>query len=233
MLETFASLFGIAVSLIWIVYLIYTIFIKTDDTLVYKERIDAQTKSIKTLESLLDEATMGRLSDYENNQRHLAQLLAIEKERRTSIERTFEAKLRAQETANNLWKATEEARIRKDANNRQRNTMRGQGLEQLAPLTLFDTYVGDDFRWMGNPVDYLIIDGLADVTDGVAEEIRDIILIDVKTGKADLSKVQRRIRDAVVAGKFSFAIYNIETQNIRIWRPNDIRTPDIHTPMEK
>lgn len=232
MLETFASLFGIAVSLIWIVYLIYTIFIKTDDTLVYKQSIDAQTQQIKSLELLLSEATAGRLADYENNQRHIAKLLTIEEERRASIVSTFEAKLRAQETASNLWKATEEARIRKDANNRQRNTMRGQGLEQLAPLTLFNTYVGDDFRWMGNPVDYLIIDGLADVTDGVTEEIRDIMLIDVKTGKADLSKVQRRIRDAVVAGKFSFAIYNIETQNIRIWRPNDTHAPDVHTPVE-
>lgn len=55
------------------------------------------------------------------------------------------------------------------------------------------------------------------IKDGTKEEIEEIILLDVKTGKADLNKTQRRIRDAITAGRVSFATYNPDTNDYRRW----------------
>jgi hypothetical protein len=84
-----------------------------------------------------------------------------------------------------------------------------------------------DFRFIGDPIDYLCIDGLSDLLDGVNEEDSvTIYLLDIKSGKASLSKVQRRIRDAVVAGRVKFASFNPDTQSYREW-PEPVISPPL------
>ena len=227
MLETFATVFGIAVSCIWLVYLIYSImYNKAAPSVVDTALTDSQEAEIQRLTALLEAAHNNTIDMIDRHQEGLARLDLARDEWKDSIVKQYEAKLAMVEQAHVVWRLEEERKIRKDANDRQRSTMRGQSLEHLAPLTLFDTYVSDDARFIGNPVDYLFIHGLSDVADGVTDEIREIMLMDVKTGKATLSKVQRRMRDAVIAGKVSFAVYNIETHEMKTWKQNDntIRT---------
>jgi predicted Holliday junction resolvase-like endonuclease len=124
-------------------------------------------------------------------------------------EKLFESRFTA-------WKTTEEKRIRADANLRSRAVIRGQATEHLAPFMCTD-YAAKDYRFLGNPIDFLICDGLSAIKDNAGAEIKWVVLMDVKTGNAQLSKSERRIRDAVVAGRVKFVTYNPDTETTREW----------------
>lgn len=101
----------------------------------------------------------------------------------------------------------EKKKAREDALKRSRSVMRGQATEHLAPYIMEGTNP-KDCRFMGNPIDYVVFDGLSAVTDKTANEINEIKFIDIKTGKSSLNTAQRRIRDAIKEGKVSFQIVN-------------------------
>lgn len=105
------------------------------------------------------------------------------------------------------WCVVKEKQIRKDAMDRSRNIMRGQATEHLAPIMMED-YSIKDFRFLGNPVDYIVFNGASDVTDKTKDEIESIVFVDIKTGKSRLNKVQRRIRDCIKEGRVEFIVYN-------------------------
>lgn len=85
-------------------------------------------------------------------------------------------------------------------NKSQRATVKGQLAEQMYPLLPSCPYLPSDMRFIGHPVDYIIFDGYTETKDGNGD-IREVILADIKTGNASLSKHQRAIRDAVIAGR--------------------------------
>jgi predicted Holliday junction resolvase-like endonuclease len=115
-----------------------------------------------------------------------------------------------------IWKklfiSNEVPKIKKEVLKKSRNTIRGIATEHLAPL-IQKEYNAKDFRHLGDPVDYIVFDGLSDILDRKANEIVNVILLDVKTGNSKLNKVQRRIRDAIKEGKISFEIYNPDKQS--------------------
>jgi predicted Holliday junction resolvase-like endonuclease len=80
------------------------------------------------------------------------------------------------------------------------SVLRGRIGEQLAPMLDAFAYRPSDARFIGSPVDFIVFDGLADVAAGRADRLRRIVLLDVKTGGARLSAIQRRVRDCVGAG---------------------------------
>ena len=105
------------------------------------------------------------------------------------------------------FQRTEKQKIRKDTLKRSERVARGFTIENFAPF-LQQKYSPTDFRHLGDPVDYIIYNGLTDVHQGVSDEIKEIILLDIKTGQSKLNKAQRKIKDAVDSGKVSFQIYN-------------------------
>lgn len=90
-------------------------------------------------------------------------------------------------------------RARKDAIAGSRATLYGQLSEQLVPLLPEFDYALEDARFLGAPVDYLVFDGYGDPDAEVS-----VIFVEVKTGNARLSRGERRIRDAVRAGRVRF-----------------------------
>lgn len=100
---------------------------------------------------------------------------------------------------------------RKDALKRSRAVIRGQASEHLAPYVIKNTNP-KDYRFMGNPVDYICFDGLSDVLDGKANEINKILFVDIKTGKSNLNKSQRRIRDAIEDSRVQFSVINLDKE---------------------
>jgi predicted Holliday junction resolvase-like endonuclease len=106
------------------------------------------------------------------------------------------------------WKTTEEQRIRKDAKKRSKAIKHGFTQEHFAPFWIDPQLNPRDFRFVGDPIDYLVCVGSSAVSAGQQDEITEIIFMDVKTGNAALSKVQRRIRDAVNEGRVRFVVYN-------------------------
>ena len=109
------------------------------------------------------------------------------------------------------------ASARADSNKRQRAVIRGQATEHLAPF-ISDDFAPKDYRFIGDPIDYLICAGSSAITDGNSDEIEKIVLMDIKTGNSQLNKVQRRIRNAVQQGLVEFQTYNPETKETKIWK---------------
>jgi len=124
-----------------------------------------------------------------------------------SIHETYIAKL-------NEWKATELIETikteRTDALQRARAVLKGKIGEQLAPLLpeFIELYNASDARFIGSPIDYLIFKNMTAEKD--KELPIEVVLLDVKTGKSGLNRVQRRIKDAIEDGRVSFELIRLE-----------------------
>lgn len=92
-----------------------------------------------------------------------------------------------------------ETEIRADAAKRSRATLLGSLMEQVGPLLPGFNYDVNDLRALWDPVDFVAFRGI-----GVDRKVDSISFIDIKTGQARLSSVQKSIKEAVEAGKVSF-----------------------------
>ena len=101
--------------------------------------------------------------------------------------------------------------IRKDAADRSRHVIKGKMAEQMAPLLPGFRYSPADARFLGDPIDYIVFNGYGEVKDDHSSPGKlEIILLDIKSGKAQLSKSQRAIRDAVRAGRVRFETARVD-----------------------
>lgn len=105
---------------------------------------------------------------------------------------------------------------RKDAVKKAETISHGFASENFAPLLM--EYYSKDFRHQGDPIDFIIYDGMDEVRQGTAKDLKKIIFIDIKTGQSQLSTIQRRIRDAITEGRVEFHIFNADTKEIKVWK---------------
>ena len=99
------------------------------------------------------------------------------------------------------------SKARKESIKRQRSILKGQATEHLAPYIKSD-YNPKDYRFFGDPVDFIIFEGMHNFKE--TKEIKKVIFMDIKTGTANLTTLQRRIRDAIKDGRVEFQVYNPE-----------------------
>lgn len=156
----------------------------------YSELSEKHTKLILDTNSNISELKL-QLSKKDSNIKQI--INAAEKQKQTH---KFELKNKIKEA-------------REDTIKRSRSVLRGQASEHLAPFVIKNTNP-KDYRFMGNPVDYICFDGLSDVLDKTSDEIKLVRFVDIKTGKSNLNKSQRRIRDAIKDGRVSFEIVNLD-----------------------
>ncbi len=90
-----------------------------------------------------------------------------------------------------LWKARYTRAVRQDAIQRSLVVTAGKVYEQLVPYLPNFPFNPKDARFLGSPVDFVVFDGLSD------GQITRIVFVEVKTGGAELSTRERRVRDAV------------------------------------
>ncbi len=92
---------------------------------------------------------------------------------------------------------------RGDAVKRSRAVLTGQIGEQLAPF--FPDFPGDpaDARFLGKPVDYIVFTGLS------AGNPVEVVFVEVKTGDARLSAVEKSLKEAIEAGRVRWAEYRL------------------------
>ena len=106
----------------------------------------------------------------------------------------------------------------RDAQKRSVNTSRavlkGKMAEQFAPILPEFQYLPSDAKFLGDPVDYVVFDGYTDFRDGdgSADDI-EVILLDIKSGGARLSKGQQAIAEAVRQGRVRFETLRIDFQD--------------------
>jgi predicted Holliday junction resolvase-like endonuclease len=99
------------------------------------------------------------------------------------------------------WRREATDRLAHQAQAHSRAVVRGQVVEQVAPLTDAFPWAPGDARFLGKPVDYVVFDGLGEIRRGERDRLREIVLVDVKTGRAGLTRSERRIRACVDAGR--------------------------------
>jgi predicted Holliday junction resolvase-like endonuclease len=71
----------------------------------------------------------------------------------------------------------------------------GQVAEQMAPVLKGFPYNPGDCRFIGKPIDYIVFNGMDE------QQIDEVIFLEIKTGKSQLSDQEKHLRDAVKAGK--------------------------------
>lgn len=98
--------------------------------------------------------------------------------------------------------------------NTSRAVLKGKMAEQFAPILPEFQYLPSDAKFLGDPVDYVVFDGYTDFRDGdgTADDI-EVILLDIKSGSARLSKGQQAIAQAVGEGRIRFETLRIDFEN--------------------
>ena len=91
------------------------------------------------------------------------------------------------------------------------HTTKGQILEKWCPFLehpdIDPDWEAKNWQFMGQPIDYIIFDWRENKEINVADG--KVIMLDVKSGKSQLTTKQRRIRDLIQAG-------NVEWRTIRL-----------------
>jgi len=109
-----------------------------------------------------------------------------------------------------LW-AEQESSVRKDAANRSRYVLKGKIAEHMVPmLSDIFTYDPSDARFIGSPIDYLIFDGYTEVKDKNSGRPITVVLADIKTGSARLNRTEKRIKEAVEAGRVRWETLRVD-----------------------
>lgn len=94
-----------------------------------------------------------------------------------------------------------EREIRADTAKRQRAIVGGQVSEQLAPYFPDFPYSPSEARFIGKPIDFLVFAGMDD------KAIEKVIFVEVKTGSSRLSPQERKLKEAVEAGRVEWLTY--------------------------
>ena len=107
------------------------------------------------------------------------------------------------------------AQAQKRSVNTSRAVLKGKMAEQLAPIMPQFQYLPSDAKFLGDPVDYVVFDGYTDLRDGEGRpEDIEIVLIDIKSGGARLTKGQVAIAQAIQAGRVRFETVRIDFDTI-------------------
>lgn len=95
--------------------------------------------------------------------------------------------------------------------NTSRAVLKGKMAEQMAPIMPEFQYLPSDAKFLGDPIDYVVFDGYSDFRDGdgLAEDI-NVVLIDIKSGGARLTKGQMAIAQAIREGRVRFETIRID-----------------------
>lgn len=136
--------------------------------------------------------------------------LVLEKSRRQKIVREYEDRIR--ELQEEHQKALKEARVKStEASRFVIKGKIGKIAEQIAPVLPNFGYLPSDARFIGDPIDYIIFNGYTEIKDGDgSSNALEVVILDVKTGKASLSDSQRAIARAIEVGRVRFETVRLE-----------------------
>ena len=141
-----------------------------------------------------------------------------QKEENRRLESQYKRDLEKQIDALSLemakWKEEELGKAIKSSNVRSRSILRGKNAEHYVPFSddFLEEFSPSDAKFIGNPIDYVIFKNASKITDKEEAEI-EIIFADVKTGKSQLTKLQRCIKKAVQEGKIRWKTFELRNKN--------------------
>ncbi|GAB2848222.1 Holliday junction resolvase-like protein [Hymenobacter ruber] len=101
------------------------------------------------------------------------------------------------------WKMKYEMFYRQDAINRSQSVILGKVTEHLIPFHQNFPFNPKEARFIGSPIDMIVFEGIEN------EDVVNIHILEIKTGKSTLSKRQKLIRDAVENGRVTWRELNV------------------------
>jgi predicted Holliday junction resolvase-like endonuclease len=99
-----------------------------------------------------------------------------------------------------------------------RAVIKGKIAEQFAPILPGFQYLPSDARFIGDPIDYIVFNGYTDVKDNGGNDL-EIVILDIKTGQATLSRTQQAIEKAIHEGRIRFEVIRPDIQSEPTSRP--------------
>ncbi len=93
--------------------------------------------------------------------------------------------------------------IREDARSRSRAVLGGKFSENLAAYLPDFPFSPTECRFLGAPVDLVVFDGLD------AQELQQIVFVEVKSGQSGLTKSETQIKQAVLDGRVQWYEYRV------------------------
>ena len=111
------------------------------------------------------------------------------------------------------WKDEELGKAIKNSNIKSRSILRGKNAEHYVPFSddFLEEFSPSDAKFLGNPIDYVIFKNASKITDKEEADI-EIVFADVKTGKSQLTKLQRSIKKAVEEGRISWRTFELRNK---------------------
>lgn len=95
-------------------------------------------------------------------------------------------------------------RERKDAIKKSRSVLTGQFSEQIAPYLPDFKYSPTEVRFIGKPIDFIVFKGMDE------KDIDEVIFVEVKSGKSQLSSHERKLRDAIKSKRVKWEEYRVK-----------------------
>jgi predicted Holliday junction resolvase-like endonuclease len=105
------------------------------------------------------------------------------------------------------WKAEHTQSISRDAIKGSQAVVTGRVFERVAAYLPGFGYNPKDARFIGDPVDFVVFDGLSEGS------VRKVVFVEVKTGNADLNGNERKVKGAVTERRVEWALYRAPNEN--------------------
>jgi predicted Holliday junction resolvase-like endonuclease len=171
------------------------------------ERVEAQESYENLLFSIeREKETIG--NTIENLQTHV---LYLQEENRLKVKETDGLLNQIQQISNQSEEKSQEIKKQK-GRAASAHTTKGQILEKWCPFLehpdIDPDWEAKNWAFMGQPIDYIVFDWRNDKTLNMLDG--KIIMLDVKSGKSQLTTKQRRIRDLIKAGKVEWRTIRLE-----------------------
>ena len=93
--------------------------------------------------------------------------------------------------------------IRQDAIKQSRAVLSGQFSEQIAPYLPDFPYKPTEARFIGKPIDFVVFKGMDE------KKIGEVVFVEVKSSKSQLSKVEKTLKSAIENKKVSWHEYKV------------------------
>ena len=101
------------------------------------------------------------------------------------------------------WKAVHSKAISRDAIKGSQAAVSGRVFERVAPYLPGFAFNPRDVRFIGDPVDFVVFDGLAE------GNLRRVVFVEVKTGAGDLNSNERRVKSSIVERRVEWQMYRV------------------------
>lgn len=166
---------------------------------IYKQQINAiSDKEAELQQKLTDlQAGINKLAQAQCQEWIQNQCEIIKKEQGELARREAEALLEQ-------WIFDNKQKIGQESIKKAQAVTLGKVTEHFIPFLPGFNFNPKDARFLGSPIDYIVFDGMDE------GEIRKIVIVEVKSGAATLTKRQRQIRDAINSHRVEWKSLGLE-----------------------